>query len=94
MITKREIEYIASGLRNIQPMARDYAPETMREANAAVAQWRKDVESVANMLELAQQRAVQKAGTTSADRHRRMFNKAQFLRDCGIESAPNNPTAS
>ena len=39
MITKREIEYIASGLRNIQPMARDYAPETMREANAAVAQW-------------------------------------------------------
>jgi hypothetical protein len=80
VITQKEIRHLASGLYATSPMARDYTVETVREMTAAAKQWRKDVESVAAMLTLAQSRMVSK---------KKSFDKAAFLKACGVTEGMN-----
>lgn len=77
MITKREISYIAVGLRFTTPRKLDYAPTAVLQMTEAAKQWRKDVETVAEKLELAQQRSSAKVKT---------FDKAEFMKACGAET--------
>lgn len=76
MITLRALNYLATGLRSTAPMVRDYTPSTALHMHVAALQWRKDVESVASMLDLAQERSGNK---------RKTYDKARFLKACGVD---------
>lgn len=76
-MNKRETAFLATALRDTEPRAMDYGPDTVREMQEAVKQWKKMVTAVADLMD--------RCDETSAAELKK-FDREKFIRMCSIDT--------